>query len=141
MTTRKQDPASKASRKLDILQRRRRLVLLLQAGHTQQEAAAALGVSEPTISGDLVAIKAATAAETNRDYGALLDQELSALAGDEAAMRDKWEATGDVKYYNCIAAIMKRRHELLDLDLRRAAQPGGTVVELDLVLARLGLGG
>lgn len=111
--------AAKASKAFEIVDRRRRVALLLRAGWQQQEIAGKLEVSEATISGDVAAIKAAMRELTQKAIAEMVAEELAALDGDEAVIREfMGKATlGEyVKLQELLLQLQVRRAQLVGLD-------------------------
>jgi DNA-binding CsgD family transcriptional regulator len=135
--------ARKAQKTTQIADRRRELLLLLRSGLTQAEAAARLGVSEATVSGDVAALRAALRQEAVKELGELVDLECAALDADEAALRAQLGAAADVRtvvlLYQQIGVIQDRRAKWRGFDT--PPRPTAGVADLDAVLAALAGGG
>lgn len=76
-------------RKTEIEQRQRQVAELTLKGHTQSEIAGRLGVTQPTVSNDLKAIRAAWRQASVRDFDAAFSEQLEMLT---LVQREAWEA-------------------------------------------------
>jgi len=76
-------------RKIEIEQRQRQVAELTLKGLTQSEIAGRLGVTQPTVSNDLKAIRAAWRQATLRDFDATFSEQLEMLS---LIQREAWEA-------------------------------------------------
>src|SRR3954469_5990807 len=109
--------AAKASKAFEIVDRRRRVALLMRAGWQQQEIAGELGYSDATISGDVATIKAGMRAVAQEVVEEMMAEELGALDGDEAVLREMMgRAT--------LAEYVRLQELLLQLQVRRAQLAG-----------------
>jgi DNA-binding MarR family transcriptional regulator len=76
-------------RKMQIEQRQKQVAELTLKGHTQSEIAERLGVTQPTVSNDLKAIRAAWRQATSRDFDATFSEQVEMLS---LIQREAWEA-------------------------------------------------
>ncbi|HEV7223298.1 MAG TPA: hypothetical protein VGN42_11395 [Pirellulales bacterium] len=76
-------------RKMQIEQRQRQVAELTLMGRTQSEIAERLGVTQPTVSNDLAAVRAAWRQATSRDFDATFSEQLETLT---LIQREAWEA-------------------------------------------------
>lgn len=114
----------KHSRANKIIARRREVARLAATGESQHRIAAILGVTQPTISGDIVAIRSEWRMSAIRDFDALREAELQAMDWAEAEAAEAWQRSkeqnndgqGDPRYMAAFVAASKARREILGLD-------------------------
>lgn len=134
----------KASKRVEVALRRRRVALMLRGGMTQAEVAGALGVSEATVSGDVGVLKEMWRGEALADIGQMVAGEIAALDGDEVWWREVMEGGArtvleKARAYDRVMSIMGRRAALAGLDAEERRRERGTamVEGLDELLGRV----
>lgn len=138
MPTRKTS-AAKAAKSFEIADRRRRVALLMRSGWQQQEIAEVLKVSEATVSADVAAVKSLLRVESQEAMADLVAQELAALDGDEAVLRElmglaKTESSV-LRIHEAILKVQQRRAQLAGLDeASRRKQGESGAATLDALL-------
>lgn len=95
-----------------ISERRKQVWALYLDCHTQTQIAEKLGVSQPTVSGDIAAVRA----EVQCDRKALLEREAAALDGLQQSLAGQNAQAFSLEIIDRILAVMKRRAALHGLD-------------------------
>lgn len=109
-----------ASKRLEIIERRKQVATLLLNRTPQRDIAKALNVSAATVSGDVTAVKKEWMQESQAAIEGHIAHELAAMNADERMLRGRLIATNDtdgkLRVYDRILKLMEQRRKLLGLD-------------------------